>query len=116
MKETQIDFELPKDSKPRWPKYLTVGAIAVATVGLIMYAGAMVYASTYPPKLPGNTQCIASNQAVKEAAKTFSVQLVAAIDGVDAPAPDLSKVKTTSKECVETAGEVTVASPVGEQK
>lgn len=112
MKEKQIDFELPKDSKPKWPKYITMTALGVATIVFFMLAGAGLYAKMYPPKIPGNAQCIASNQAVKEAAKTFSVQLVAAIDGQDAPAPDLSTVKKTSQECVETQGETTITSPV----
>lgn len=107
----EIDFELPKDSKPKWPKWLLMGATGATIIGLFMYAGAMIYASTYPPKLPANQSCIASNEAIKQAAKTFSAQLVSAIEGKDAPAPDLSAVKTTSKECVETQGEVTIASP-----
>lgn len=105
MKETEIDFALPKS---KLPKYIGTAIALFAIAGMFMFAGAQLHASMNPPKLPANQQCIASNQAVKEAAKTFSAQLVAAIDGTDAPAPDLTAVKTSAKECADTADQVTV--------
>lgn len=105
MKETDIDFALPKS---KLPKYVGTAVALLAIAGMFMYAGARLNSYMNPPKLPANQQCLASNQAVKEAAKTFSAQLVAAIDGTDAPAPDLTTVKTTAKECAETADQVTV--------
>lgn len=100
-----IDVPLPKS---RLPKYVGTAVAGIAIAGAFMFAGAQLHSYMNPPKLPANQQCIASNQAVKEAAKTFSVQLVAAIDGADAPAPDLTTVKTTAKECHDTKNQVTV--------
>jgi hypothetical protein len=108
MKKQPIDIDFPLPKK-RLPKYVATAVASIAIGGAFMYAGAQLGSYMNPPKLPANQQCIASQQAVKEAAKTFSDQLVAAIDGADAPAPDLAKVKTASQECVETSGEVTVA-------
>ena len=98
-----IDVPLPKDRS--W-QFLAKALGLFICVGLIFIAG---HNFQQPKdKLPANAQCLASNQATKEAVKTFTVQLVAAIDGTDAPAPDLTKVKTASLECKATQGQVTV--------
>ena len=106
MSEIDIDFPLPKK---RLPKYVATAAVGILIAGMFMYAGAQLQTYMNPPKLPGNQQCLNANQATKEAAETFSVQLVAALEGTDAPAPDMSKVKTASIECRDTAGQVTVS-------
>lgn len=95
----EIDFELPGTSKPRWPKYVTVAALGVFVAGTLMFSGAKLHAYMEPKRLPSNQSCLQANQAVKDAAKQFSVQLVAAIDGQDAPAADLGAVKTASLDC-----------------
>jgi hypothetical protein len=100
---TGIDIPLPKDRSWHFP----AKAVAVVlVVGVLLWAGGEI--RPVHPKLPANQSCLESNQAVKEAAKAFSSQLVAAIDGVDAPAPDLSKVKSASVACVENQGHTTV--------
>lgn len=103
MKEKEIDFELPKDRSWQFPAKAFALFVFVA---VIFWAG---HNFQQPKdKLPANQQCIESNKAVKQAAKDFSVQLVAAIDGQDAPAPDLSAVKSASVACVENQGQTTV--------
>jgi hypothetical protein len=103
LKPLDIDVPLSKDRSWHFPaKTLAVFVV----LGAAFWAGHSF--QPVKPELPANAQCIASNQATKDAAKVFSVQLVAALDGVDAPAPDLSKVKTASLECKATKDEVTV--------
>lgn len=98
-----IDVPLAKDRSWHFPaKALAV----VLVVGVLLWAGGEIRPDD--PELPANQQCIESNRAVKEAAKTFSVQLVAALEGQDAPAPDLSAVKSASQACVDTQDQVTV--------
>jgi hypothetical protein len=98
-----IDVPLAKDRSWHFPaKALAV----VLVVGVLLWAGGEIRPDN--PELPANQQCIESNRAVKEAAKTFSVQLVAALEGQDAPAPDLSAVKSASQACVDTQDQVTV--------
>lgn len=100
---TGIDIPLPKDKSWQFPAKLVA---ALLVIGALLWAGGEIRPNH--PELPANQQCIESNQAVKEAAKVFSSQLVAAIDGVDAPAPDLAKVKSASVACVENQGQTTV--------
>lgn len=98
-----IDVPLGKDKSWQFP---AKAAGIVIAAGAIFFGGYIFHSPT--PELPANQQCIEANQAVKQAAKDFSTQLVAALDGQDAPAPDLGKVKATSKECVDTQDQVTV--------
>lgn len=98
-----IDVPLPKDRSWQFPAKM-VGYLFV--IGVLLWAGGEIRPNH--PKLPANQQCIESNKAVKQAAKDFSSQLVAAIDGQDAPAPDLSGVKSASIACVENQGQTTV--------
>lgn len=104
-KNIDIDFPLPKK---KLPKYVATAVGGIAIAGAFMFAGAQLHSYMNPAVLPANQQCIESVQATKEAAKVFSAQLVAAIDGTDAPAPDLSKVKTATAGCKQSADQVTV--------
>ena len=107
----EIDFELPGSSRPRWPRHLIVASLGVFVVVMLMGAGARLHSYMTPKPLPSNQQCLQANQAVKEAAKSFSVQLVAALDGQDAPAVDLSAVKNASVDCRANVSVYKVAQP-----
>jgi hypothetical protein len=98
-----IDVPLGKDKSWHFP---------AKALGLFIFVGIIFWAGhNYQqpkPKLPANAQCLQANQATKEAAKTFATQLASAIDGIDAPAPDLKAVKNASLECKATQDQVTV--------
>lgn len=103
MEPLGIDVPLSKDRSWHFP---------AKALGLFVFVGVIFWAGHNfqqpKPKLPANQACLQANQATKEAAKVFAVQLASAIDGVDTPAPDLSKVKTAALECKATADQVTV--------
>ena len=98
-----IDIPLAKDRSWHFPAKF----VAYFTAIVVVFGAGYVFHEP-KPQLPANQQCIASNQATKEAAKVFSAQLVAALDGVDAPAPDLEAVRVSALECKATKDQVTV--------
>lgn len=83
---------------------VAAGVIAIA----LMIAGGQITKAMYPPKLPGNQQCLASNDASAKAAKVFADQLSAALVGKDAPAPDMSLVKNAANGCREHSKEYNI--------
>jgi hypothetical protein len=106
--ELGIDIPLAKDRSWHFP---------AKALGLFIFVGVIFWAGHNfqqpKDKLPANQQCLQANQVTKEAAKTFASQLASALDGVDAPAPDLSKVKDASLECKATQDQVTVKVEAG---
>lgn len=99
MKDTQIDFALPKSSKPKAPKHLGIMLAGILVAGSLVVAGAKINQALLPDRLPANQQCLTANSAAKDAVKQFSVQLGAALDGEAASAPDLLAVKNATNDC-----------------
>lgn len=77
--------------------YGVLGGIII--VALLLLAGAKIHERMTPIPLPANAQCQATVDATKDGLQAFQVQMVAALDGKDAPAPDLSKVKNAVADC-----------------
>lgn len=95
----EIDFELPKDSKPRLPKHLGIAMAGVIVAGVLIFVGAKVNERMQPVRLPANQSCLQANNAAREGLKTFQAQIVAALDGQVADAPDLSAITNAVRDC-----------------
>lgn len=99
MKTKEIDFKLPKDSKSKLPKYISIAMAGIIVAGTLIVVGAKLNQAMTPKRLPANQACLVANQAAKEGLKVFQQQMIAALDGQDATPPDLNQVKSAAQDC-----------------
>ena len=97
MKEI-LDIPLEEETTKNWKLlYGFLGGVVI--VAVILFAGMKLDQAMTPTPLPANAQCQASVDAVKQGIRTFQVQMLAALDGKDAPSPDISAVKAAVIDC-----------------
>lgn len=97
--------KLPRPSMPHLNSKV-VGSVAsiVIFAGAVSYATLKIEAATRTPRLPANVACRKLADDVKGALETSQNQIVAVLDDKPKPQVDLSAVKQSYKDCVETKG------------
>lgn len=94
----EIAQRKPKTS-PRQRTFATVAISTLLVAAALIFLGMKIEDSRITPPLPSNQQCINATDSAATAVKTFNVQLSAALQGKDAPAPDLSQIKASAVAC-----------------